>query len=383
MNNLITPCFIYNIDKFKDRIKFIRNALGLACQKGLTFSIKSNSFVIGEILDAIDHLEVCSYGELKMCEALKVPGKKIIYSGVMKESDDIREAITYGVDILTVESPLHYQLIEKISKECRKEVQVILRLSSGNQFGMDNNSIRKIVHNNLKSEENNIRIIGLHFYSGTQKTKIKQIENDLDKMRGCLELLKNECDYVPSLVEYGPGLATEYFDAPYDEKDVNLLHEISPIINNFAREYPLGIEMGRFLAASCGRYLTTVKDIKSTEGVNYVILDGGMHQLHYHGQMMAMKVPPIEQNPKREGKEKYCLCGSLCTVADVLVREIELKTIEVGDVLSFDRCGAYSVTEGASLFLSHPLPAVYIENDKSTVLVRESMPSWKINSSLK
>ena len=383
MNNFITPCFVYNTDNLKDRMKFIRNTLSPACQHGLTFSIKSNSFVIGEILDAIDHLEVCSYGELKMCKALKVPGSKIIYSGVMKDLADIRDAISYDVDILTVESPLHYQLIEQVSKESKKDVQVILRLSSGNQFGMDINNIMKIVNDNLKSRDKNIKILGLHFYSGTQKTKLRQIESDLNKIRLCLESLQDECGYIPSLVEYGPGLAIEYFDAPYEEKDVALIKEIAPIINNFAMEYPLGIEMGRFLAAPCGRYLTSVKDIKTTEGVNYVILDGGMHQLHYHGQMMAMKVPPIMQNPKRGVKEKYCLCGSLCTVADVLVREIELEMLEVGDVLSFDRCGAYSVTEGSSLFLSHPLPAVYLEKNKTTVLVRESMSSWKINTSLR
>lgn len=138
--------------------------------------------------------------------------------------------------------------------------------------------------------------------------------------------------------------------------------------------------MGRFLAAPCGRYLTSVKDIKRTDGVNYVILDGGIHQLRYHGQMMAMQVPSINQGTKRDGVEKYCLCGSLCTVADVLVREVELNPLDIGDVLTFNRCGAYSVTEGSSLFLSHPLPAVYLENEQKVKLCRPIMPSWNLNT---
>ena len=47
----------------------------------------------------------------------------------------------------------------------------------------------------------------------------------------------------------------------------------------------------------------------------------------------------------------YTLCGSLCTVADVLVREVKLKKLELGDVLEFGHCGAYSVTEAPALFL--------------------------------
>lgn len=343
---------------------------------GLTFSIKSNSFVIGSILNDVNHLEVCSQGELEICKSLKVPGSKIIYSGVMKEITDIREAIEYNCDILTVESPLHFELIKQAANELGKNVKVILRLSSGNQFGMDSDSIVKIISENIQS---NITIYGLHFYSGTQKNKIRQIENDFRKLRDCLERLNSECNYKPSLVEYGPGLAVEYFVPPYEEKDLAVLDELSVFINNFANDYPLGIEMGRFLAAPCGRYLTSVKDIKRTDGVNYVILDGGIHQLRYHGQMMAMQVPSINQSTKRDGVEKYCLCGSLCTVADVLVREVELNPLDIGDVLTFNRCGAYSVTEGSSLFLSHPLPAVYLESEQKIELCRPVMPSWNMN----
>lgn len=378
-----TPCFVYNTDILKERINTVKKTLNIGYGEktclGLTFSIKSNSFVIQEILSDVSHLEVCSQGELEICKALKAPGSKIIYSGVMKEITDVREAVEYGCDILTAESPLHYNLIKQAVEEKGTKVKVLLRLSSGNQFGMDTENIVKIVSQNQKEKNSTIDIVGLHFYSGTQKTKLRQIESDLNKLRSCLEQLNNEYGYKPTLVEYGPGLATEYFDPSYDEKDEVLLNEVAPAINDFAKEYPLGIEMGRFLAASCGRYLTAVKDIKNTEGVNYVIVDGGMHQLRYHGQMMAMKIPPIEQDILREGKQKYCLCGSLCTVADVLVRETELNTLQIGDVLSFGRCGAYSVTEGSTMFLSHPLPAVYLEKGKQTELVRTDEPSWKLN----
>ena len=53
----------------------------------------------------------------------------------------------------------------------------------------------------------------------------------------------------------------------------------------------------------------------------------------------------------------------MCTVADVLVREVELPVVSRNDVILFHRCGAYSVTEGSALFLSRKMPEVYLYNE--------------------
>ena len=79
----------------------------------------------------------------------------------------------------------------------------------------------------------------------------------------------------------------------WQEREKRSLDEAAEVLREFAVEYPLGIEMGRFLAASCGKYYTQVKDLKSTGDANYAILDGGIHHLNYFGQRMAMQVPPI------------------------------------------------------------------------------------------
>ena len=142
--------------------------------------------------------------------------------------------------------------------------------------------------------------------------------------------------------------------------------------------------MGRFLAASCGKYFTTVKDIKTQGDANYVILDGGIHHLNYFVQMMAMEVPPIRY--ATEGKKApdeevdYTLFGSLCTVADVLVREVRLPHLDIDDVLEFGHCGAYSMTEAPALFLSRFLPAIYAySSDKGYELLRDHIPASDIN----
>lgn len=399
-----TPYYVFDTDEFAKRAAMIRAALD--CKGGrripLCFSIKANPFLLHRLPEGLDHVEVCSPGELEICIALGVKPESIIYSGVMKEKCDIERAVSYGAGILTCESIRHATLISEVMLEYIQEgaheaefaetkAHVILRLTSGNQFGMSLDNIEYIISH--PDEFKGIEVIGIHYYSGTQKS-LRKINKDLEKIRSALTGLKEKYGFEPQLVEYGPGLCVEYFEEDWQEREKQALDEAAEVLREFAEEYPLGIEMGRFLAASCGKYYTQVKDLKSTGDANYAILDGGIHHLNYFGQRMAMQVPPIKvygcevsENGEKTGVEltqlpdtDYTLCGSLCTVADVLVREVKLKKLELGDVLEFGHCGAYSVTEAPALFLSRQLPAIYAySKEYGYECLREHIPAAEIN----
>ncbi|WP_443598955.1 diaminopimelate decarboxylase [Agathobacter sp.] len=399
-----TPYYVFDTDEFAKRAAMIRAALD--CKGGrripLCFSIKANPFLLHRLPESLDHVEVCSPGELEICIALGVKPESIIYSGVMKEKCDIERAVSYGAGILTCESIRHATLISEVMSECipdganeagfvETKAQVILRLTSGNQFGMSLEDIEYIISH--PDEFKGITVMGIHYYSGTQKS-LRKINKDLEKIKSALTVLKEKYNFEPKLVEYGPGLCVEYFEENWQEKERQALDEAAEVLREFAEEYPLGIEMGRFLAASCGKYYTQVKDLKSTGDANYAILDGGIHHLNYFGQRMAMQVPPIKvygcevsENNEKNGVEftqspdtDYTLCGSLCTVADVLVREVKLKKLELGDILEFGHCGAYSVTEAPALFLSRQLPAIYAYSKECGYeCLREHIPAAEIN----
>lgn len=373
-----TPFYVFDTDEFAKRAAMIKAALG---NIHLCFSIKANPFLLHRIPEGLDRVEVCSPGELEICIALGIDPSSIIYSGVMKEETDITRAITYGAGILTCESIRHARLESKVALSQGKKVDVILRLSSGNQFGMSLADIEYIISN--PDEFKGISVIGLHYYSGTQKS-LRKIKKDLDKIESAISTLDEKYGFKPELIEYGPGLCVYYFEPDWEEKEKAALDEAATVLKEFAKKYPLGIEMGRFLAASCGKYFTTVKDIKTQGDANYVILDGGIHHLNYFGQRMAMEVPPIRY--ATEGKKApdeevdYTLFGSLCTVADVLVREVRLPHLDIDDVLEFGHCGAYSMTEAPALFLSRFLPAIYAySSDKGYELLRDHIPASDIN----
>lgn len=373
-----TPYYVFDTDEFAKRAAMIKAALG---NIHLCFSIKANPFLLHRIPEGLDRVEVCSPGELEICITLGIDPSSIIYSGVMKEETDITRAITYGAGILTCESIRHARLESKVALSQGKKVDVILRLSSGNQFGMSLTDIEYIISN--PDEFKGISVIGLHYYSGTQKS-LRKIKKDLDKIESAISTLDEKYGFKPELIEYGPGLCVYYFEPDWEEKEKAALDEAATVLKEFAQKYPLGIEMGRFLAASCGKYFTTVKDIKTQGDANYVILDGGIHHLNYFGQRMAMEVPPIRY--ATEGKKApdeevdYTLFGSLCTVADVLVREVRLPHLDIDDVLEFGHCGAYSMTEAPALFLSRFLPAIYAySSDKGYELLRDHIPASDIN----
>ena len=377
-----TPFYLFSFDKFEKRVNLIRNAFGENIP--LCYSIKANPFLLKELPEAVSHVEVCSPGELSICENLKIAPSMVLYSGVMKEYTDIKRAIDYGVDILTAESIRHVTLEEEVASQSGKTVKVLLRLTSGNQFGMSSEDIFSVIGN--KDKYPHIDFIGLHYYSGTQK-KAVAIQNDLALMGEVLKGLKAEFGFEPQMVEYGPGLGVDYFNPPYDEWEENALDELAGLLKDFAEKYPLALEFGRFIATPCGYFVTEIKDIKSNNDMNFIICDGGIHHLKYHGQTMGMQIPPLAYikgekeldiakidnisfpDISAEETADYSICGSLCTVADVLIRKVNLPKANVGDKLIFARCGAYSVTEGTMLFLSRCMPKIYYKNSLGNIEV--------------
>ena len=167
-----TPAYVFDIDRLIRRIRKMKGFFGK--NVSVCFAIKANPFVIGAIKDEVDCFEVCSPGEFRICERAAVPPEKIVLSGVYKNEDDIKRIIGICKDnaVYTVESPMQAELIDSVAKENGLTLRVLLRLSAGNQFGMDEQTILRIIGNRNKSS---LDMIGIQYYSGTQKREEKII----------------------------------------------------------------------------------------------------------------------------------------------------------------------------------------------------------------
>lgn len=355
-----TPAFIFDADEFGRRAKNVKSAIGGAA---LCYSIKANPFLLACLPEEIDRVEVCSPGELAICRRVGVDPSTVVYSGVNKGSEDIAEAIEYGAELLTAESLRQLGLINAAALAAGKRVRVALRLTSGNQFGMDSENLKRAVAE--KGSYEGVDIVAIHYYSGTQKKKLAVVEKELAELEELADTLEERFGLSGISLEYGPGLPADYFGDDPEGRDMAVLAEAGAMIAAVAARRSVTVEFGRFLASPCGTYLTAAADIKNNNGENFVICDGGINHLKYYGQTMAMQTPPITLlGDHGERTEDYTLCGSLCTTADILVRKVTLPALSVGDVLAFGRCGAYSVTEGIGLFLSRQLPRIVLHSER-------------------
>ena len=372
---LPTPSYIFDLDEFEKRAQLVKHYFG--DKTGICFSIKANPFLLGRLPDVFDKIEVCSPGELTICEKTGVDKSKIIFSGVNKTLRDVQRAADDEVGTFTAESLLHVDMINGEGVKRGKVYPVLLRVTDvkgGSQFGMEETTVLDIIKN--RDRYPGMDIVGLHYFTGTQKKKAKPIERELDYLADLIARIQSDLGFTVQRIEYGTGLAVDYFADNADELEEERLASVSEKIRELSEKAELTVEMGRFFAAPCGYYLTKVIDAKTNYDINYVIVDGGLNQLKYDGQLQGMQIPNIIHLKKHEntgGQKPWTLCGSLCTTADILARAAEFDSLEIGDILVFCRTGAYSVTEGMAVFLSREMPAVSVYSEKDGLTVIRDM----------
>jgi diaminopimelate decarboxylase len=368
-----TPSYVFDLDVFNERANLVKKFFGEKI--GLCFSIKANPFLLGRLPQCFDKIEVCSPGELTICEKTNSDMKKVIFSGVNKTLADVERAIDDGVGTFTAESYLHLKLINECALKRGIIAPVLVRLTGGSQFGMDESDVLSVIKNRF--DYKGITIVGIHYFTGTQKRKAAAIVKELDYITEFIDRAKAECDYTIQRIEYGTGLAVDYFNPDADTIEAERLEAVSARLRELAEICELTVEMGRFFAAPCGYYFTKVMDVKTNCGINYAILDGGLNQLKYDGQIKGMQIPRIvhiknNSSASSEKTEQWTLCGSLCTTEDVLARNVEFASLEIGDVLVFCRTGAYSAMEGMAVFLSREMPSISVySNNEGITLIRD------------
>ena len=345
----------------------------------LCYAVKANTFIIGEFIGKIGRFEVCSPGEAEICTALGVDDKDMVISGVYKTPSVIEKMVAeHDGRIYTVESLTQFEMLRSLSEKYDRILPVLLRLTNDSQFGMDSGEIKNIIAE--RSKYKNLDIHGLQFFSGTQKTSIKKLKREVCKLDELLTLLREEYCFESKELEYGSGFPVAYFEGE-DTDEEELLNGFSDIIDSMQNKVKIVLELGRSMAACCGSYYTHIVDIKHNKGQNYILIDGGMHHLVYFGQHMAMKQPIFSVCGKenKPNTAEWNICGSLCSMNDIVAKQVPLPDVSIGDLLCFENTGAYCMTECISLFLSREIPAVYLKKADEYQLVRKSFETSALN----
>ncbi len=379
-----TPLYLFDEEELLESVQRIRRALPE--RVSICFAMKANPFVVGSIEAQIERIEACSTGEMRICKLAGLPTKKLVVSGVHKDLGLEFELIGGGAQMCryTVESVQQYEELERIAIALGVRVPILIRLSSGNQFGLDAEGTYRLIDRARQGELMDMR--GIQFFSGTQNLSAERLRRELASLDAFVERLESELELEIAELEYGPGIPVMYFQHEGHELETTeetQLRVLGDALGQLRYRGKVIVEMGRAIAATCGTYLTRVVDTKSNYGRNYAIVDGGMHQIVYYGHSMGTGLAPCRFYPDRsdEGEAIWNICGSLCTTHDVLAKQVPCGSPRLGDVIAFEKAGAYCMTEGISIFLSRDLPrVVMVESDGRMTQVRDRLETYPINA---
>ena len=215
-----TPSFVFDESALACRMREIKEIVGDSVH--LCYSIKANPFLIPAMTNLVEMLEVCSPGELTICEKTGMDMQRVIFSGVNKTAADVERAMDDGVGVFTVESWLHLQLINESALRRHLRAPVLVRLSASSQFSMDEADVCDLI--SRRSEWPGVEIVGLHFFTGTQKRKPALIAKELDRAMELVRRVEQELHFRLERLEYGTGLAVDYFSAEADAPLTERVH---------------------------------------------------------------------------------------------------------------------------------------------------------------
>ena len=374
-----TAYYEFDMTRIRDRLACLRSLLGENI--ALAYAVKANTFILEEMIPLVERFEICSPGESRVCDAMGVPPEMTVISGVYKTPAFI-EQIVAETDgrTYTVESLTQFDLLKDLSEKYRKQLPILLRLTNDSQFGINESEIRSIIASRARYPY--LDILGIQFFSGTQKTSLKKLARELRTLDALLQALQAEYGYEARELEYGPGFPVAYYEGESIDEET-LITGFAGLLRDMVSKPHITLELGRSIAACCGRYYTHIVDKKCNKGQNYLLVDGGMHHIVYFGQYMGMKHPMLSLVGKETAPiaDSWNIYGSLCSMNDILAKQVPLPEVAIGDILCFENTGAYCMTEGISLFLTREIPAVYlIRLDGSKVCVRAPFETAVLNT---
>jgi len=371
-----TPSFVYLAPEIEDRAALLRAAFG--GRFALSYAVKSNpnQGLLAWMKDHVEFLDVSSIGELRIGLRAGWEASRASFTGPGKRDFELKEAIEAGIGELVVESVREAVAADRIAGALGRVQDVMVRLAPsrvpkgfGDQmagrpsaFGIDVETMHDELPRILALA--NLRVMGLHIYSGTQCLKADAIVENYRTFVGIFREVAERYGLACEKLVFGSGLGIPYHngDVPLDLAAV--AQGIAPELDALKSEprfagVRLMLELGRYLVGEAGYFLTRVISVKDSRGSRIGICDGGMNNhlpASGHFGMVIHRNYAMHKVGGGEAVEKVDLVGPLCTSIDRVASGILLPRIEEGDLIAVHNSGAYGLTASPIHFISHGAP---------------------------
>ena len=396
-----TPTYIYSGAAIEAAYHELDKGLR-ALPHTVCFAVKSNGnlSILKRLAGLGSGFDIVSGGELHHLQRIGVRGERIVFSGVGKGRDEIREALNYrpgrgggrsGILLFNTESEAELEilveeatrLVERGGRPPGVAVRVNPDVEAGghphiatgrheHKFGLDWVKAKRLYLAHRDSKW--IRWEGLSAHIGSQITSLEPFRRAVERLVGYVE----DLGYAGINLRYldvGGGLGVRYADQkPPSRSEYARL--ISRMVGKLGVH--LLLEPGRSIIAQAGVLLTRVVYTKTNRGKTFVVVDAAMNDLMrpalYRAVHPITKVGPIARadRAKQEsgaGGRHVDIVGPVCETGDCFLRDWPLGEVGAGDLLAIWGTGAYGMAQ-ASNYNARCRPAEVLVEGKRLRLIR-------------
>ena len=374
-----TPCYVYShatlVRHFRAYDSAFKNIPHV-----IAFAMKANSnlAILRLMAKEGSGADIVSGGELFRALKAGVPASKIVFAGVGKAPDEIRDALKADILMFNVESPAELHAINEVAASVGRKARVALRInpdidpkthpyiSTGlkkSKFGIA--ADRAMEEFALASSMSHIEVVGVHAHIGSQLTEVAPFIEALKKVVTLIQDLQGQGVNVRYL-NIGGGLGITYSDEkpplPQDLSDA-----ILPLVQNL--KLTLVMEPGRVIVGNAGILVTKALYRKEGEAKTFVIVDAAMNDLIRPSLYGAYhEIRPVDEEAGRRAKQQVDIVGPVCESGDFLAKDRMLAAVKPGELLAVMSAGAYGFVM-ASNYNSRPrVPEALIKDGEIHVI---------------
>ena len=425
-----TPLYIMDEDRIRQNCRVYTKAIdeyyggkGMALYAGKALSCK---YIFNIIKDENMGIDVASGGELYTALSVGFPPEKIYFHGNHKIKSEILQALDAGIGRIVVDNKSELELLNRLALEKGKIVKIAFRVKPGveahthefirtgqidSKFGftLETGEAEEIIK--IASELKGVEVVGIHCHIGSQIFDRAPFELAAKIMLGFIADMKDKYGIELSELNLGGGFGIKYTD---DDTPISYDSYISAIakvvdevcaVRNIQRPFIL-MEPGRSIVADAGITVYTVGevkeiyDIKSCDEIEvnstssplataarnvqrcdgndkvrchirtYVVVDGGMTDNPRYIMYGAKYDAKLVSNPNGAEEQMVTVAGRCCESGDVLIENIDLPKVNVGDLLAILSTGAYNYSMASNYNRIPRPPIVMVSNGEAKLAVR-------------
>jgi len=384
VKELGTPCYIYSHATLVRHFQVYDRAFA-AIPHIIAFAMKANSnlAILRLMAKEGSGVDIVSGGELFRALKAGVPPSKIVFAGVGKSAEEIRDALKADILMFNVESSGELQALNEVAASVGKKARVALRInpdidpkthpyiSTGlkkSKFGIA--ADRALDEFKLASSLSHIDVVGVHKHIGSQLTEVAPFVEALKKILKLVEALRGQGVNI-RYINIGGGLGITYSDEtpplPQDLADA-----ISPMVRDL--NVTLIMEPGRVIVGNAGILVTKVLYMKEGEAKKFVIVDAGMNDLIRPSLYGAYhEIRPLSEAVLQRGKHQVDVVGPVCESGDFLAKDRSLPDVRPGEMLAVMSAGAYGFVMSSNYNSRPRVPEALVKDGEIHVIrARES-----------